>query len=155
MARNYTQGQFQPKHPEKYEGNTKNIVFRSSWELLLFKWCDANPNIKKWSSEEVVIPYICKTDNKAHRYFMDCKMVFNNGTTLLVEVKPKAQTIPPKVTDKKRTKTLIEQVLTHTKNVSKWEAAQDYCKKRGWLFQIWTEDTLRSLGIRVGGTLHG
>lgn len=31
--------------------------------------------------------------------------------------------------------------------MNKWEAANDYAKDRGWKFQIWTEDTLQSMGI--------
>ena len=31
--------------------------------------------------------------------------------------------------------------------MNKWEAANDYAKDRGWEFQIWTEKTLKSMGI--------
>ena len=36
-------GRFTPKHPEKYVGDVKNIVYRSIWE---------------------------RTDNKVHKYFI-------------------------------------------------------------------------------------
>jgi hypothetical protein len=39
--------------------------------------------------------------------------------------------------------------LTYVKNASKWKAANEYCADRGWIWQIWTEDTLGALGIRV------
>ena len=39
--------------------------------------------------------------------------------------------------------------MTYIKNTSKWETANAYCLDRGWEFQIWNEDTLRSLGIKL------
>ena len=37
--------------------------------------------------------------------------------------------------------------MTYVKNMNKWQAAESYCKDRKWEFQIWTEDTLRSMGL--------
>ena len=37
--------------------------------------------------------------------------------------------------------------MTYVKNMNKWEAANEYAKDRGWEFQIWTEKTLKSMGI--------
>ena len=31
--------------------------------------------------------------------------------------------------------------------MNKWEAAEDYCKDRGWEFQIWTEKTLQEMKL--------
>jgi hypothetical protein len=28
----YRQGKFVPKHIEKYKGNSRNVIYRSSWE---------------------------------------------------------------------------------------------------------------------------
>ena len=39
--------------------------------------------------------------------------------------------------------------MTYIKNESKWEKAEKYCKQRGWEFNIFTENTLKSLGIRL------
>ena len=50
-------GIYKVKNPNKYRGDFTNVVFRSGWELKVFIWCDNNPDIKEWSSEEVVIPY--------------------------------------------------------------------------------------------------
>ena len=55
---------------------------------------DNKKHILKWSSEEIIIPYIYPIDNKKHRYFPD----FLNQTTkgwFLIEVKPQIQTKPP------------------------------------------------------------
>lgn len=141
-------GRFIPKNPAKYSGDVSNIVYRSLWERNLFRWLDEQSFVKTWSSEEIVIPYICKTDGKVHRYFVDIKMTLKDGRTFLVEVKPKKETLPPK-TPERKTKRFITEVMTYAKNQSKWEAATEYAADRGWRFEIWTEDTLRGLGIKI------
>ena len=65
--------------------------------------------------------------------------------TLLIEIKPEKETVPP--TGPKRTKKYITEGFTYIKNMNKWEAAEAYCKDRKWEVQIWTEDTLVSMGI--------
>lgn len=141
-------GRFTPQNPAKYSGDVSNIVYRSLWERQLFRWLDTQSTVVRWSSEEVVIPYVCKTDGKAHRYFVDIKMTLKDGRTFLIEVKPKKETLPPK-TPERKTKRFITEVMTYAKNQSKWEAATEYAADRGWRFEVWTEDTLRGLGIKI------
>ena len=40
-------------------------------------------------------------------------------------------------------------MMTYSTNISKWTYAEEYAKDRGWEFQIWTEDTLKDLGIKL------
>ena len=145
MAHNYKQGFFKPQNPNKYMGDPTNIVYRSGWEKRVMDWCDANPNIKQWSSEEIVIPYKSPVDDRWHRYFVDfyVEAVGSDGQTLklLLEVKPKAQTQEPKVQSRK-TKRYITEVVTYGVNQAKWKAAEEYCKDRGWQFMLITEDQL-------------
>lgn len=141
------QGKYKIKRPEKYAGNPGKVVYRSLWERQAFKWCEDNPNVKMWNSEEVVIPYKCKTDNKLHRYFVDLFVQMDNKKTYLIEIKPKNQTQPPKKRSRK-TK-YINEVTTYAKNISKWEAANDFAEYKGWKFQVWTEETLKNLGIKI------
>jgi len=148
MARTYYSGRFYPEHPGKYSGDVNKIIYRSSWERMVLKWCDLNPDVVLYHSEETVVPYICKTDGKKHQYFVDLTIKFKSGKVVIVEIKPKAQTIPPK-TPKRKTKSYVESVLTYAKNQSKWEAASSYAKSNGWLFEVWTEDTLKSMGIKI------
>jgi short-subunit dehydrogenase involved in D-alanine esterification of teichoic acids len=122
-------------------------VFRSLWERQVFKWCDDNPSIIKWSSEETVVPYRCKTDNKIHRYFVDLKIKTRDGKVWLIEIKPEKETKEPK--KRKKTKRYINEVMTYIKNQSKWEAAKEYAENRGWKFDIWTEHTITGLGIKL------
>jgi len=145
---NYYSGKFRPSLIEKYEGNYKKIKYRSMWERQVFRWCDTSSNVVKWSSEEIAIPYRCKTDGKAHIYYPDLKITFDNGETHLIEIKPKNQTEAPKK-QLKKTKQYIIKVLMYVKNISKWEAAGAWCKKQGWIFNIWTEDTIQNLGIKI------
>ena len=138
-------GRYKVKNISKYSGDPSAVVYRSSWEKYCFQWCDKNPKIKKWSSEEVVIPYRWDIDKKMHRYFVDLKITFEDGKTILVEIKPDKETAPPKRPDK--SKRYINEAMTYVKNMNKWEAANEFARDRGWEFQIWTEETLYSMGI--------
>ena len=137
-------GKFKVKNLNKYKGDFDNVIYRSLWEKHVFKWCDENPKVKSWSSEETIIPYYYEADKKYHRYFPDVKIVMEDKT-LLVEIKPAIQTEPP--AGPKRTRRYIVEGYTYVKNMNKWEAAEDYCKDRGWEFQIWTEKTLQEMGL--------
>jgi hypothetical protein len=138
-------GKFSPKNPRKYKGDPTNVIYRSLWELRVMKQLDDNPNILEWNSEEVVIPYRSPIDNRIHRYFPDflVKAKTKDGQikTMLLEVKPKAQTKEP-VRQKKITQRYITEVATWGKNQAKWEAALEYCNDRGWEFKLITEDDL-------------
>jgi len=144
-------GKYKVKKPEKYDGDFNNVVYRSLWERQFFRWCEERDEVVRWSSESVVIPYRCKTDNRMHRYFVDVKVKFKDGRVVLIEIKPDHQTKPPEK-GKRKTQKYLKEVLTYGKNISKWEAARKYCKHRGWEFQIFTENTLKSLGIRLLNT---
>jgi len=146
MAKNspYT-GKFVPRNPKKYVGDVNNIIYRSSWECKVMSWLDNNSNILSWGSEEFYIKYISPIDNKPHRYFPDfiVKMRTRDGTlkTMVLEVKPKKQTIQPEIR-KRITKQYLNEVTTWGVNQSKWKAAEEYCLDRGWVFQLITEDHL-------------
>ena len=137
-------GRYTVKNPKKYKGDFTNVIYRSLWEKSVFMWCDNNPKVKGWSSEEIVIPYYYDADKRYHRYFPDIKIIFEDKI-LLVEIKPEKETVTP--TGPKRTKRYINEGFTYIKNMNKWEAAEAYCKDRNWQFQIWTEKTLQEMGL--------
>lgn len=145
----YHKGKYKLKEPGKYVGDPKNVVYRSHWERQAFRWCEANSNVRKWGSEVLVVPYICATDNKKHRYFIDLYVEFKDGKILCVEIKPEAQTKQPKSKQGKSKPRFLKECLTYAKNQSKWKAADRYCKKRGWEFTVWTERTLKGMGIKL------
>lgn len=147
----YYQGRFKPKHPQKYMGDPTNIIYRSGWEFKLMRYLDSHPKVLQWGSEELVVPYRSPIDGRMHRYFPDflVKQINKYGKkeTILIEVKPKAQTVPPDVS-KIKTKTgqtsrrYINEVKNWGINQAKWKAAEEYCKDRGWKFQIMHEGHL-------------
>ena len=146
MANTY-KGRYQVKNPDKYKGDISKVTYRSSWELSAFNWCDKNSSIKYWNSEEIVISYLCRTDNKQHRYFTDLYIEFNNGAKYLIEIKPKKETIPPR--KKKNQKRFLQETLTYAKNLSKWQAAKVFADNNNMTFEVWNEDSLKSLGIKI------
>jgi hypothetical protein len=146
--RKYLQGRFRPKNPQKYVGNVTDIIYRSSWELKAMMMFDNHPNVVEWSIEEFFIPYISPKDGKKHRYFIDFKIKVKNKDgkleTILIEVKPYTQTIQPEK-KKKITKSYLNEIVTYSINQAKFDAAEGYCKNKGWKFQIFTE---KELGIK-------
>ena len=136
---------YKPSHPKKYKGDVNNIICRSSWERKFCRWCDLTENILEWGSEEFFIPYLSPVDNRVHRYFPDfiVKLKESSGRikTLIIEVKPKKQTIPPK-TPKRRTKSYLYECKTYAVNLAKWQAAKEFCDDRKIEFKIITEDEL-------------
>ena len=141
-------GKYKIKNPDKYIGNPNTVVFRSLWERNTFRWCENNPKVKLWNSEEIVVPYKSTVDKRLHRYFVDLLIQMDNKETYLIEIKPKSQTLPPKKRSRK-TKKYINEQLTYIKNNDKWEAADAFAKHKGWKFQVWTEETLKNIGIKV------
>jgi hypothetical protein len=138
-----------PKNHEKYRGDIRKITYRSSWESWFMKWLDANPEIVKWNSEEVVIPYFCNAEGKKRRYFMDFWFRDVNGQEFFFEVKPKKETRPPVKPTKLTTsakKRYIDEIYTWSVNVDKWKAAQATASKMGIEFRLITEDSLKKLG---------
>jgi hypothetical protein len=133
---------YKPINPSKYLGDHTNIIMRSSWETKFAIWCDKNPSVISWSSEETIVPYVSPVDNRAHRYFIDFKIQVNTSEgkkrTYLVEIKPDYQTRPPVAPDRK-SKKYITEVMTWGVNEAKWRAAKQYALDRGWEFLILTE----------------
>ena len=138
-------GRYKVKNRSKYKGDPDNVVYRSHWEKLCFKWCDDSSDIIKWCSEEIVIPYFYDVDKRYHRYFVDLFIETKKGDKLLIEIKPDKETKPPK--NPNRSKRYIKEATTFVKNQNKWEAATKFAKDNGYIFQVWTENTLKQLGI--------
>jgi hypothetical protein len=141
----YLQGKYIVRNKNKYMGDHNNVVYRSSWELKFLAWCDNNPNVVEFSSEEIVIPYKSPVDGKYHRYFVDCfvkvKDKGGNVKSYLIEIKPKKQTKEPEQ-QRRVTKRYITEVTTWGVNQAKWKAATEYCLDRNWEFKLITEDHL-------------
>jgi hypothetical protein len=133
-------GRFVPVNPKKYLGNPTNIWYRSLWERRVMVHLDTNSSVIEWSSEEIIIPYLSPVDGKYHRYFPDFFVRTNVGAMIL-EVKPKNQSVMPEI-GKKKTKKYLTEVMTWGINQAKWKAAEEYCADRSWKFKVITEDEL-------------
>jgi len=139
----YRQGVFTPVNKDKFLGTT--AIYRSGLELKFMRFCDNNPNVIKWGSENVVIPYISPLDGRAHKYYVDNFVIIKEGDQIkkyLIEIKPSKQTIPP-VTKYKKKEHLIYEQSMFVKNQAKWQAATAFCKKKGLEFLILTEKHLK------------
>ena len=138
-------GYFKPERPEKYKGNPRNIIYRSMWERHCMVYFDRNDNVLEWASEEIIIPYVSPFDGRVHRYYPDFFLKIKKGQMTemwIIEVKPSKYLKPPKE-GKRKTKSYLYEIREWGRNSAKWEAAKDYCEKRGWVFDVWTEKTLK------------
>lgn len=138
------QGKFKPHNPEKYMGDVKNIIYRSSWEFKYLRYLDHAPEVLKYASEEMHVPYYDPLKKTKHRYFPDFivqKKTDKGIQTFMIEIKPLSQTKVPKKS--KNRKKMLTETSTYYKNQLKWAAAEEYCKRHGMIFQILTEKDLR------------
>jgi hypothetical protein len=146
---NFTQGYYTIVNSEKYIGDTRKIIFRSSWERKFCIFCDNSERVIKWSSEPFPIQYMNPIDKKVHDYNIDfyAKMFDVHGVLndYLVEIKPKSKLLkPPK--PKKETLKQIKQynysVKEYIVNNAKFAAARLFAMKRGYKFIVLTEEFL-------------
>lgn len=139
------QTNFFPKNTSKYEGDPNKIKCRSLWERKFCKFLDENKNIIRWSFEPIKIPYISPIDNQRHFYIPDFLIEKKNKDgqieTLLIEIKPEKQTMPPKK-GKKKNRTILSEAITYEVNLKKWESASEFCKKHNIKFKLITEKDL-------------
>lgn len=146
----YLQGKYKPSNPKKYRGDISNIQYRSSWELTFMRYLDTSSNVLSWNSEEVIIPYYSELDGRSHRYFLDFAVEVRdregNKNVFLVEIKPKAQTIPPKK-PKKIGKRYIKEVTAYVTNQAKWKAADKFATDNGMKFIVLTENEIYGKNI--------
>jgi hypothetical protein len=147
--KNHRKGRYIPINKSKYVGDINNIRFLSSWENLVMRYLDMNPDVQYWSSEETVIKYKCSSDGQLHDYYIDITLQYRDGRVLLIEIKPKSQTILPIQTKGKSKTTYLTEALAFQKNKSKWRAAHEYAQKNNAKFVIWTEVTLRRMGLPI------
>jgi len=151
---NYRQGLFTPTNTSKvYKLNERGgLYYRSSWELTAMKYFDNEPNVILWGAECIEIPYQLKKPDKhgivsisRHRYYPDFyyKLKMKDGSIreILLEVKPKEQTRPPKMKDasrltQKQLKNYKWAIDEYNRNMAKWEHTIAYCKPKGIEFKI-------------------
>ena len=139
----FKQGLFRPVNIDKYKG-THPILYRSSYELKFMRWADHNPAVISWGSESIIIPYPNPLTGRASRYFVDSNITLKtkdgNIKKFLIEIKPSIQTLPPKPS--KNARSNVRRQAEYIKNRAKWQAAEQWCKSKGYEFTILTEKHL-------------
>lgn len=109
----------------KYKGyvNTKKggrCGYRSLWEKHAMRLLDEDSSVESFSYEPYGVPYAM--DGKARWTLPDFEVRKTDGTVVLVEVKPRS--------------------FGYGKNKVKFEACRDFCKEKGWTFEVWDERKL-------------
>ena len=141
----FARGKFYPKNNEKYIG-LKTPTYRSSWEHAFMRLCDEHPNVGKWASESIKIPYRHPLTGKYTIYVPDFFVVYvdKNGkkNAELIEVKPKSQT---SIFNAGKSQGKKKQAVI---NMAKWEAASAYAKQNKIRFRVVSEDQLFHSGTR-------
>ena len=143
MRKSY-KGIYRPTYPRKYVGNPNMIVYRSLLERRFMHYCDQNPDILVWASEELPVRYYNPLDKKFHRYFPDFIIKTTKNKKYMIEIKPSRQIIKPK-TPKKKTKSYMRESYEYIKNKAKWQAAKAYCVNNNMEFKLITE---KQLGLK-------
>jgi len=138
-------GLFKPINIDKYLGDPNKIRFLSSWERSFMEFCDKNPNIISWGSEEFSVPYFHPIKKnidgkpKLCQYYPDFIVKYKNSSgvilTEVIEIKPSQQTV---ATKKPTTYDKVQLIINH----AKWEAANAFCLSHKIRFRILTEKDL-------------
>lgn len=106
----------------------KKIWFRSSWEKTVLAWLDKNHYVVKFENEPIKISYYYQPDKQNRNYIPDLIVEFQNGEKKMIEIKPK-------------------RYHNTIKNQAKFNAAIEYCKQNGLIFEVWDENKIQSLII--------
>lgn len=134
----FAQGSYEVLNTNKYVG-TKLPFYRSSWELAFMRMCDQHPNIKKWASENIKIPYQRPDTGKYANYVPDFMIQYidkDGGEHVeLIEIKPRNQT----TMESAKTR---GQAFQTAINAAKWTAAQEWCSRKGIRFKVINEDQI-------------
>ena len=142
-------GLFRPKNPEKYLGDVSKIRFMSSWEARFMVFCDTNPNVLNWASEEIRIKYYHPVKKKVCDYVPDFLVKYRNTkgeiVTKMFEIKPNKEnpdSLKAGVIGKKQKKVNPYNTVMMVINHAKWTAARAFCHKAGIEFVILTENDM-------------
>lgn len=140
----YKQGYYE--NAKKYVGPLP-IIYRSSYELRFIQKLELNPNVVKWSSENIQIPYLMrerqpngKFKEVRHTYNIDYTVWLKDGTQYIIEVKPSTM-VPLNESQIRRNPVMY-------KNYMKWKYAIEWAKKNGFVFRVVTERDLETKVFR-------
>lgn len=134
----YANGQFTPKHPEKYVGRGLPH-YRSSWELMFCNFCDNHPAVLQWASESIRIPYRNPLSGKNTTYVPDFFIIYQDANgenhAELIEIKPSKQANVAEAKSR-------HDKLSLAVNMAKWQAATAFCNSKNIKFRVVTQQDL-------------
>lgn len=164
------QGYAKIQNVEKYIGDPSLIIYRSSWEYAFIRYCDTSPSVLKWSSEPISVKYFDKVSKleqckklgldpnnpvnwELKNYNIDfwCLVDRGNGVheKMFIEIKPESKlhkpVPPPKEAGPSAQKKFNAIAKEYIKNQAKFEAMNEYAKKNGAKFYVFTEKTLAGI----------
>ena len=141
----FAQGKYTLKNPDKYVG-TRTPTYRSSWEFAFMRFCDENPNVSKWASEAIRIPYKNPLTGRHTIYVPDFFIAYSDADgrqrVEVIEVKPDNQTVKENVGRSRANQ------AHWIRNQAKWEAARAWCKQHNIYFRVITEQDIFHSGKR-------
>jgi len=169
------QGYYRVSNREKYIGDPNLVIYRSSWEFAFMKWADSTPSILRWSSEPTKVQYYDRVSKLEEcrklgldpnnpknwiikNYNIDFWVEVKKPDELIerwfIEVKPKhklQKPQPPKdgapLKEQRRYVILAKEYII---NEAKFASLNEWAKRNGAKFYIFTEDVMMKLGI-LGG----
>ncbi len=96
----------------------KELHYRSGYECEVYELLKQLPEVVHYDAEPLEIPYL--HEGKWRKYRPDLSILFADGRKEIWEIKPATQTSLPI-------------------NEAKWTSADEFCKGKGWGFQVITE----------------
>jgi len=128
---------FVPTNPQKYAGDARRIVARSSWELAYMRALDNSIHVTKWFSEprNLNISYLDPITRHVKQYWPDFLVQYNNNTLEIVEIKPLKEAMMSEA------KSNYDKLML-VRNAAKWQAAENLAKAIGARFRLVTEREL-------------
>lgn len=103
--------------------------YRSGWEQKYMEHLDSNADVVSWSYEKLVIEYVSnQKTKKIRKYYPDFQVEYNDGTKVVVEIKPSRK-------------------LDQATIVKKIRAAKEWCTANNMTYKILTEHELKDLGL--------
>jgi len=134
----FHQGYYKTIHTEKYIGKELPI-FRSGIEREFFIFLDKNPNVLRWSSESIVIPYFDAVKLKNRKYYIDNYVEIKEGNIIkkyLIELKDHKETKKPNPKSKQKRSTKLYNECQWITNNCKWKYAVEFAKKNNCEFLL-------------------
>lgn len=95
--------------------------YRSLYEKKVMRLLDSNTRVRTFEYEAIGIPYTYRAMTRLT--IPDFLLVMLDGAVKIVEVKAK-------------------RFMNSKKELAKQAACREFCLKRGWTYEVWTEDEI-------------